>query len=59
MNNAIAVRRRQALQRLDAALKRLRDGEFGYCLECGEEIALRRLELDPTVTFCTECPSRT
>lgn len=55
MNNAIAVRRQQMLSRLDAALERLKTGEFGYCLECGDGISEKRLELDPTVCFCTGC----
>ncbi len=55
MNNAIAARRRQKLQAIDAALERLLDEEFGYCVKCGNEIALKRLELDPTVVTCAEC----
>lgn len=55
MNNAIAARRRQKLMAIDAALDRLNEEEFGYCLVCGEEIALKRLELDPTVAVCSSC----
>ena len=49
-------RRRAARQsRIDAALGRMDEGEFGYCTDCGEEIAPKRLELDPTVPTCVSC----
>lgn len=53
-----AERRRQAERaRIEAALKRLEEGEWGYCLACGEEIAPARLEHDPSVTRCVQCES--
>jgi len=55
MNQAIAARRKQQLVRIEAAFGRLEDGEFGYCLSCGEEIAEKRLELDPTIPTCAGC----
>lgn len=58
MSNAVALRRRQTLQKIEAALERLDEGEFGFCLECGEEIAVKRLAIDPVTTYCTECQSR-
>ena len=49
-------RRRQAeLQRIEAAFQRIEDGEFGECANCGEAIALKRLELDPAVVVCIGC----
>ncbi|MDH3665420.1 MAG: TraR/DksA family transcriptional regulator [Paracoccaceae bacterium] len=50
-------RRTAELKRIEAALTRLKEGEFGYCLECGEEIAVRRLELDPAAPLCINCAS--
>ena len=50
-------RRVNELRRIKAALERIEDGEFGYCLECGEEIAMRRLELDPAAPLCIACAS--
>lgn len=47
--------RRRQLKRIEAALERLEDGEFGYCLSCGEEIAERRLEIDPMAETCVAC----
>jgi DnaK suppressor protein len=55
MNNAIAARRKQTLMRIEAAFERLKEGEFGYCLSCGDEIVKKRLELDPTIPTCTNC----
>lgn len=49
-------RRRQIeLQRIDAALQRLAEGDYGYCLGCGEVIAAKRLEFDPTAPVCIAC----
>ena len=52
-------RRRQAeLQRIDHALTRIEEGEFGWCAACGEPIAPKRLELDPAVATCIGCASQ-
>ena len=48
-------RRTVELSRIEAALKRIDDGEYGYCLECGGEIATKRLDLDPTAPLCITC----
>ncbi len=49
-------RRRQAgIARIDAALARMEAGDYGCCVRCGEDIALRRLELDPAVPTCIRC----
>lgn len=49
-------RRRQVeLQQIEAALKRLDKGDYGYCLNCGEEIAPKRLEFNPTAAVCIDC----
>ncbi|MEQ8356983.1 MAG: TraR/DksA family transcriptional regulator [Kiloniellaceae bacterium] len=50
-------RRKLELQRIEASLKRLEDGDYGYCVTCGEQIPLRRLELDPTLPTCVHCAS--
>lgn len=56
---AMETSRRRAgeLRRIAAALARMEAGEYGYCVECGEEIAVRRLELDPAAPLCIECAS--
>ncbi len=48
-------RRHVELQHIDAALKRIEDGEYGECLNCGEDIAARRLEIEPTAAICIDC----
>jgi len=52
---AQARRREAEIKRIDATLARLDDEDFGYCDECGDAIALRRIELDPTVRTCIGC----
>lgn len=36
-------------------LDRIDSGEFGYCVDCGEDIAEERLTLDPGITLCISC----
>jgi DnaK suppressor protein len=48
-------RRRQHIVEIDAALERVRTGDYGDCLECGEIINPKRLEADPTATLCINC----
>ncbi len=55
MAQATSRRRAARRQRIDAALARIDDGEFGYCQDCGEEIATGRLDLDPTLASCVSC----
>ena len=50
--------RARDLQRIDAALRRIEDGEYGYCSECGEEIAVKRLAVDPMASACIACAGR-
>lgn len=57
MAQATNERRRIEIAQIDAALGRMDQGEFGYCVECGEEIAPRRLELNPAIARCLECAS--
>jgi len=48
-------RRQARLQGIDAALRRLDDGEFGWCVSCGEFIGFKRLDLDPLLPRCLDC----
>lgn len=47
--------RRLELQRIDMAERRLNDEEYGYCIDCGEEIADGRLAIDPMAERCINC----
>ncbi|RMF07815.1 MAG: TraR/DksA family transcriptional regulator [Alphaproteobacteria bacterium] len=51
-------RRATRLMQIDAALQRIEDGEFGYCVACGEEIAPKRLLHDPAIPTCVACAGR-
>ena len=55
MAKAINNQRQIEIRQIDAALARIKDKEYGYCVECGEEIKLERLELYPTASRCLEC----
>ncbi|WP_346915249.1 TraR/DksA C4-type zinc finger protein [uncultured Roseibium sp.] len=55
MAQASERQRKTDLVRIEAALKRIDDGDYGYCLECGEEIAAKRLEIDPAAALCIAC----
>ncbi|MES0882098.1 TraR/DksA family transcriptional regulator [Roseibium sp. SCP14] len=57
MAQAAERQRRADIQKISAALQRLDDGEYGYCVECGDEIADKRLEVDPAAAFCINCAS--
>ncbi len=57
MAKATGARRAQRRTRIAAAFIRMEEGEFGYCVACGEEIAPARLALDPTVPTCIGCAS--
>lgn len=48
-------RRVRRLYEIEAALRRIERGEYGFCVECDEEIAPKRLELDPAVATCIRC----
>ncbi|MDH5798119.1 MAG: TraR/DksA C4-type zinc finger protein [Paracoccaceae bacterium] len=55
MARATQQRRDQQRLRIRAALARIDDGEYGYCIDCGEEIPAARLELDPAAPKCLSC----
>ena len=45
-------RREVGINRIKAALNRIKEGEFGFCLNCGDEIAVKRLDIDPSTPIC-------
>lgn len=57
MAKATQARRDAQRHALKAAQARIEVGDFGYCEDCGEEIAVKRLELDPTARRCISCAS--
>jgi len=48
-------RERKLMEKIEEALGRIEDGSYGVCDECGEEIAIKRLEARPVAKFCIDC----
>lgn len=53
----IRDRERKLIAKIDEALRRLEDGTYGVCEECGETIGTARLKARPVTTLCIECKS--
>lgn len=51
-------RERKLIRKIDSALSRIDDGSYGYCVETGEEIGIKRLEARPVATLCVEAQER-
>ena len=51
-------RQRKLIAKIDAALKRIEDGSYGYCEETGEPISLQRLDARPIATLSIEAQER-
>ncbi len=58
MSQEAKRRREQELQQIALALKRLDEGEYGCCIECGEVIIAQRLAVDPAAALCIDCASQ-
>lgn len=58
MANAVGERRQNDLIRIEKALTRLEEGDYGYCENCDEEILPKRLEIDPLASRCTRCAAK-
>ena len=52
---ALIQMKTETLSRINEALNRLEEGTYGYCFECGEEIAERRLRALPFAVRCKDC----
>ncbi|HEY9200905.1 MAG TPA: RNA polymerase-binding protein DksA [Gammaproteobacteria bacterium] len=50
-------RERKLIKKIDESLNELDNGDYGYCVTCGVEIGIRRLEARPTATQCIDCKS--
>ncbi|MFC4270630.1 RNA polymerase-binding protein DksA [Sneathiella chungangensis] len=51
-------RQRKLIGKIDAALRRIDEGQYGYCVETGEPISLKRLEARPVATLSLEAQER-
>jgi DnaK suppressor protein len=52
---ALIQMKAETLNRIQEALRRLEEGTYGYCFECGEEISERRLRALPFAVRCKDC----
>jgi DnaK suppressor protein len=52
---ALIQMKAETLHKIEEALRRLEEGTFGYCFECGEEISERRLRALPFALRCKDC----
>jgi len=53
----IRDRERKLIFKIQEALQRLDNGEYGICEQCGEEIGIERLKARPVTTLCISCKS--
>ena len=51
-------RERKLVRKIQQAVTRIEDGEFGICSDCGEEISVARLKARPMTTLCIACKSK-
>ena len=54
----IRDRERKLITKIKEALKRMDDGEYGICEECGDDITIARLKARPVTTLCVSCKAR-
>jgi len=50
-------RERKLIKKIDESLDNLKNGEYGFCEQCGVEIGVQRLEARPTANLCIDCKS--
>jgi DnaK suppressor protein len=55
MSAAVGQRARLELTAVEAALRRIDSGEYGFCVTCSEDIAEKRLRANPAVVNCINC----
>ena len=51
-------RERKLMEKIDEAIARIEDGTYGICDDCGEDIAVKRLEARPVAKFCIDCKTK-
>lgn len=52
---SLGISGQEEIARIRAALQRMRDGNYGECVRCGEQISAERLNTLPETPFCREC----
>ncbi|XPV77250.1 MAG: RNA polymerase-binding protein DksA [Desulfovibrio sp.] len=51
-------RERKLIKKIQKAIKRIDEGDFGVCVDCGEDISIPRLKARPVTSLCIECKSK-
>lgn len=51
-------RERKLIKKIQEAIARIENGDYGVCEECGEDIGIARLKARPVTTLCIACKSR-
>lgn len=51
-------RERKLIKKIQQAVTRIEEGEFGVCVDCGEDIGIARLKARPMTTLCINCKSK-
>ncbi len=49
---------RETLIKIDEALRKINEGTYGLCEDCGDEISVERLKIIPFATHCKECQEK-
>ena len=55
VEGAIIEQQKQELEEIDKALSKIRNGEYGICEMCEDEIGFQRLKVKPHATYCIDC----
>jgi len=55
VNDQLSTRDAQKIRKIDAALKKIKNNEYGTCEECEENILEKRLEVNPFFSLCFDC----
>lgn len=58
VEHALGYSETKLLEKIDYALKRLDEGGYGICDDCGEQINIERLKAKPSVSLCIECQAK-
>lgn len=57
-NLTIVDRQVQGVRDIESTFKRIKDGEFGVCIDCGDHIPFKRLQAYPTAKRCITCQEK-
>ena len=54
----LKARQRQTVQRIERALRSIREGTYGQCRRCGGAVGIKRLEAQPDAVICVQCAAQ-